>query len=110
MPGMIMARLRSKTALVTGGARGLGASVARLFHAEGASVVIADVRDDEARELANALGERALAVHLDVSSEDDWSRAIERTRAVFGALNVLVNNAGIFRVKPFRETTTDDYL
>ena len=100
--------MHGRTALVTGGARGLGASIARLFHAEGANVVIADVRDDEATALAKTLGDRALAVQLDVSSESEWASAIERTRERFGAMHILVNNAGIFRVKPFRETTADD--
>jgi len=103
-------RLPGRTALITGAARGLGASVAQLFHAEGANVVIADVRDDEATALAAKLGPRALAVHLDVSSETEWTSALERTREAFGALHVLVNNAGIFRVKPMRETSTDEYL
>jgi len=103
-------RLHGRTALVTGAARGLGASVAQLFHAEGANVVIADVRDDEAIALAAKLGSRALAVHLDVSSETEWTSALERTREAFGALHILVNNAGIFRVKPMRETSTDEYL
>jgi 3alpha(or 20beta)-hydroxysteroid dehydrogenase len=107
---MSQPRLHGKTTLVTGAARGLGASVARLFHAEGANVVVADVLDDEAASLANALGERALAVHLDVASETEWSRAIARTVQAFGGLHVLVNNAGIYRVKPLAETTADEYL
>ena len=107
---MSQPRLQGRTALVTGAARGLGASIAQLFHAEGANVVIADVRDDEATALAAKLRSRSLAVHLDVSSETEWTSALERTREAFGALHILVNNAGIFRVKPMRETSTDEYL
>jgi 3alpha(or 20beta)-hydroxysteroid dehydrogenase len=103
-------RLQGKTALVTGAARGLGASVAKLFHSEGANVVLADVLLDEAAALAKSLGSRTLALGLDVGDERAWSKAVERTVAQFGALHVLVNNAGIYRVKPLLETSTDDYL
>jgi 3alpha(or 20beta)-hydroxysteroid dehydrogenase len=103
-------RLQGKTALVTGAARGLGASVARLFHAEGANVVLADVLDDEAGALAKSLGSRALALRLDVGDEQGWTDAVQRTLGQYGALHVLVNNAGIYRVKPLLETSTDEYL
>jgi 3alpha(or 20beta)-hydroxysteroid dehydrogenase len=105
-----MARLAGRTAIVTGAARGLGASVARLFHREGANVVATDVRDDEGRALVAALGERAHYVRLDVADETSWTHALEATRRQFGALHVLVNNAGIFRTKPMLETSADDYL
>ena len=103
-------RLNGKTAIVTGAARGLGASVAKLFHSEGANVVLADVLADEAAALAKSLGSRTLVLELDVGNEQAWSKAVERTVAQFGALNVLVNNAGIYRVKPLLNTSTDDYL
>jgi 3alpha(or 20beta)-hydroxysteroid dehydrogenase len=103
-------RLNGKTAIVTGAARGLGASIARLFHREGANVVVADILEDEAGAHATSLGARALALRLDVGDEQAWSDAVQRTVGKFGALQVLVNNAGIYRVKPLLETTTDDYL
>jgi 3alpha(or 20beta)-hydroxysteroid dehydrogenase len=103
-------RLQNKTALITGAARGLGASVARLFHAEGANLVLADVLDDEAGALARTLGSRALALHLDVGDEQGWTGVVRRTVEQYGGLHVLVNNAGIYRVKPLLETSTDDYL
>jgi 3alpha(or 20beta)-hydroxysteroid dehydrogenase len=103
-------RLQGRTAIVTGAARGLGASVARLFHREGANVVLADVLDDEAAALARELGSRAWPLHLDVADEAAWKNAVRQTAAQFGALHVLVNNAGIYRVKPLLETATDDYL
>jgi NAD(P)-dependent dehydrogenase (short-subunit alcohol dehydrogenase family) len=86
-------RLQGKTAIVTGAARGLGASVAKLFHREGANVVLADVLDDEAAQLAKELGSRAVPLHLDVGDEAAWSNATRRTLEQFGALHVLVNNA-----------------
>ena len=105
-----MTRLAGRTAIVTGAARGLGASVAKLFHAEGANVVLADVRDDECSALSASLGQRAYAVHLDVADEKQWTQVVDDTRRRFGALHILINNAGIYRTKPFSETSADDYM
>lgn len=96
--------------MISGAARGLGADIARLFHAEGARVVLGDVRDEEGQSLAKALGDHALYVHLDVTREEDWTAAVAAARARFGSLSVLVNNAGIYRTKPMRELSTDEYL
>ncbi len=93
-----MGRVDGKVALVTGAARGMGASHAELLAQEGARVVVADVRDDEARAVATRLadaGLEALAVHLDVTSEEDWAAALARAEAAFGHVTVLVNNAGM---------------
>ena len=100
-----------KTAIVTGASRGIGAETARLFAAEGAAVVLADRRDDEGEEVAEAIrkaGGRALYLHLDISSEAEWLRAVGATTAEFGGVDVLVNNAGIIRVKPFLETSLEE--
>ena len=105
-----MGRLDGKVALISGGARGQGAAEARLFVAEGASVVMGDVLDDEGKALADDLGERAVFVHHDVTSEDDWAAAVASTTQQFGRLDVLVNNAGIFRVSPIAMTSLDDYM
>ena len=90
-------RLEGKVAIITGGAHGMGAEEARLFAREGAKVVIADVREDDARkveaEIAEAGGE-AMVVLLDVSTEDQWERAGAQVVAQFGTLDILVNNAG----------------
>jgi 3alpha(or 20beta)-hydroxysteroid dehydrogenase len=102
-------RLKDKVALVTGGSRGFGASIVRLFHREGASVVIADVRDEEGQALAASLGSRARYQHLDVTRETEWLSAISAAEKTFGPLRILVNNAGIFRTKPLVETSLDDY-
>lgn len=91
-------RLDGKIALISGGARGMGAVEARLFAKEGAQVSIGDVLEDEGRKLEaeiNASGGEALFVRLDVTREADWQKAVEATVKRFGQLNVLVNNAGI---------------
>jgi len=91
-----MGRVSGKTAIVTGAASGLGAAAAGLLAREGADVVIADLRDGEA--LASGLSREGLSVrclHLDVTSEDGWDTAVDRTVAWFGGLDILVNNAGV---------------
>jgi 3alpha(or 20beta)-hydroxysteroid dehydrogenase len=95
-----MGRLDGKIAIVTGAARGMGEAEARLFAAEGARVVVADVLDDEARAVAAAIGDAAVAVHLDVTDEASWQAALQVCVDRFGAPNVLVNNAGILHVSP----------
>ena len=107
-----MGRLDGKVALISGGARGQGAAEARLFAQEGAMVVIGDVLDAEgtrvAAEIAEAGGD-ALYVHLDVTKEEDWHDAIEGAVSKFGKLNVLVNNAGIWRRGRVEDTTVEDW-
>jgi 3(or 17)beta-hydroxysteroid dehydrogenase len=91
-------RLAGKVALISGGARGMGAVEARLFAQEGARVAVGDVLEDEGRKLEaeiNAGGGEALFVRLDVTREADWRRAVEATVGRFGKLDILVNNAGI---------------
>jgi 3alpha(or 20beta)-hydroxysteroid dehydrogenase len=88
-------RVDGRVALISGGARGMGAEHARVLAAEGAAVVIADLLDDEGQAVADAIGDRAIYVHLDVTDEHSWSRAVKATVERFGSLSVLVNNAGI---------------
>ena len=102
-------RLAGKVALVTGAARGQGAAEARMFAAEGAKVVLADVLDADGEAVAQAIGDAARYVHLDVSSESDWEAAIVAAEEL-GPLNVLVNNAGILRFTTIADTTLDEYL
>jgi 3alpha(or 20beta)-hydroxysteroid dehydrogenase len=90
-----MNRLDGKVALVTGGATGMGAEMARRCVAEGASVTIADVRDDDGAVLAAECGERAMYAHLDVRDAEAWAEVVATTDRTFGPVNVLVNNAGI---------------
>jgi NAD(P)-dependent dehydrogenase (short-subunit alcohol dehydrogenase family) len=91
-------RLKDKVAIVTGGAHGMGEAEARLFAAEGAAVVIADVLNDMGERVTadiNAGQGRAMFVRTDVTSEVDWRNVIAKTIAAYGKLDILVNNAGI---------------
>jgi 3alpha(or 20beta)-hydroxysteroid dehydrogenase len=105
-----MGRLDGKVAVVTGAARGQGEAEARAFVGEGAAVVVADIIDDLGRRVAEELGERALAVHLDVTRPDDWDRAVSAAEDAFGPVNVLVNNAAIVRLGGISDTSLEDYL
>src|SRR5467141_4156110 len=99
-----MARFDTRTVIVTGGSRGMGASHARGFVAEGANVVIADVLEREGRTLADELGEHALFSRLDVTSDRDWAATVAAAEGAFGPVSVLVNNAGIVRFGLIAET------
>ena len=105
-----MGRLDGKVALISGGARGQGALEAELFAAEGASVVFGDVLDDEGRSVERRISEaggEAVYVHLDVTSDDDWTAAVDTAEARFGKLDVLVNNAGIANDEKIEETSEE---
>jgi 3alpha(or 20beta)-hydroxysteroid dehydrogenase len=104
-----MGRLDGKVAIISGAARGQGAEEARRFVGEGASVVIGDVLHDEARALADDLGEVARAVPLDVTDEGAWREALALTLDVFGPPSVLVNNAGIAHFSSLVETTEAEF-
>ena len=92
-------RLKDKVALVSGAASGMGAATARLFAREGAKgVVVADLLEKEGKAVVAEIekaGGKATFIPLDVTSEDQWKAAVDRTVATYGALDVLVNNAGI---------------
>lgn len=100
-----MTDLGGRVAVVTGGARGLGEAYVRALHGAGARVVIADLLDDAGAALAAELGERALFVHLDVTDEGEWDAAVQASVAAFGAVDVLVNNAGIANAAPIEHFT-----
>lgn len=93
-----MKRFEGKVALVTGGAFGMGAATAKLFAAEGAKVVICDLLEDEGKKRITEIeteGGTACFIRLDVTKEEDWEAAIKTVLTQYGALHVLVNNAGI---------------
>lgn len=96
--------LQGRVAIVTGAARGVGAEIARRFAQHGAAVVIADVDEAAARSLAQDLGAAATALRFDVSDRDGVRAAIESVERARGALDVLVNNAGLLANGPFDAT------
>ncbi|KZS64219.1 MAG: glucose 1-dehydrogenase [Mycobacterium pseudokansasii] len=97
-----MGRVDNKVALISGGARGMGASHARLLVTEGAKVVIGDILDEQGRALAGDLGPAARYVHLDVTQPGQWTAAVETAVGEFEKLDVLVNNAGIINYGPLK--------
>ena len=105
-------RLKGKVALITGGARGMGASEARLFAKEGAKVVLGDVLEQQGKEVEakiNSSGGQALFATLDVTNAANWQSVIEASVSKFGKLNVLVNNAGILVREELEEGTEDGW-
>jgi cyclopentanol dehydrogenase len=107
-----MGRLDGKVALISGGAKGQGATEARMFVREGASVVFGDILDDEGKKLEaelRAAGGKATYVHLNVTRADDWRAAVTTTVQAYGKLNVLVNNAGILFRASIEDTKEDDW-
>ena len=104
-----MGRLDGKIALITGGARGQGAAEAKLFAEEGATVRITDVLDDVGRDTAASLGGAVTYRHHDVAAGDQWTTVVDELLEEFGRLDVLVNNAGIFKIGNLESTTLDDW-
>jgi 3alpha(or 20beta)-hydroxysteroid dehydrogenase len=97
-------RLAGKAALISGGARGMGASHVRRLVAEGAKVVFGDILDDEGGAVAAGLGDAVRYLHLDVTKPEQWEAAVAIAIAEFGGIHVLVNNAGILNIG-----TLEDY-
>lgn len=104
-------RLDNRVALISGGARGMGAAEAKMFAAEGAKVVIGDVLDEDGRQTEaaiNELGGECLFVHLEVTDEGSWTQAIAETISRFGKLDILVNNAGVGGDRGRLEDTSEE--
>ena len=107
-----MARFEDRVALITGAASGIGKATAKRIADEGGSVVVADVQDEAGRAVVEEIehgGGKAVFVHLDVTDEDGWARAVDTTIDTFGRLDILVNNAGIGDTDPIEITTTDTW-
>jgi NAD(P)-dependent dehydrogenase (short-subunit alcohol dehydrogenase family) len=106
-------RLQNRTALITGGAQGIGRAIALRFAQEGARIAVADLQEDRAIAVAReieATGGKALALQADVSKDDDAQRIVARTVETFGQLNILVNNAGmeiVSKLEDMSETQWD---
>ncbi len=104
-----MARLTGKTAFVSGGAKGLGAEMARVMHNEGANVMVTDILAEEGKKLVDAHENMRFMVH-DVTNEAQWEAAMAATRAAFNGLDIVINNAGIAHDStPVEETTLEQW-
>ena len=104
-----MSLLEGRTAVVTGGARGIGYEIARRFVEEGAAVVLGDLDEAEAVEAATTLPGTAVGFRCDVTVEEDVQALLAHCTSEFGSLDVLVNNAGITRDKTMRKMSSDDF-
>ena len=108
-----MGRVDGKVALISGGARGQGAAEAKLLAREGAKVILGDVLDEEGQKVEaeiNESGGDATYVHMDVTKEEDWERAVDTAVSRYGKLDILVNNAGISGgQRSLEETTVEDW-
>ena len=107
-----MGRLEGKVILISGGAKGQGATESIMFAGEGAKIIIGDILDDEGLKIESQireLGGDATFVHLDVTQESDWDNAVKTAISSYGGLNVLVNNAGILIRKSIEDTTVEDW-
>ncbi|WP_207483853.1 L-iditol 2-dehydrogenase [Arenibaculum pallidiluteum] len=102
-------KLRDRVALVTGGARGIGAAICRRYAAEGARVAVADVLEADAAALASEIGGGAFGLRLDVTQRASIDEAVSRTVATAGGIDILVNGAGIFDMAPLLEITEESF-
>jgi 3alpha(or 20beta)-hydroxysteroid dehydrogenase len=108
MSGSPLSDLTGKVALVTGGARGMGAATVRRLHEAGATVVFSDVLDDDGKALAEEIGDGVSYVHQDVTDEAAWLVVVANIEDQHGKLDVLVNNAGILRFNAIADTPIDE--
>lgn len=104
-----MGRLENKVAIITGAAQGMGAAHAKRFIEEGAKVVLTDLNEEKGQAYAAELGENALFVKQNVTSEEDWANVIAKTEETFGPVNILVNNAGISVNKTLMDMSLEEY-
>ncbi len=101
-------KLAGKVAIVTGGAQGIGRAISQRYGAEGAKVAVADIKIDEARKTAEGIDD-AIAIELDVTSQDSIDAMVETVNSEFGKIDILVNNAAIFTLAPILEISRADY-
>ncbi len=102
-----MARLSGKTALITGGARGIGAAIARAYKREGATVMVADLSDSAVQKATADMA--VLGVQMDVTRQDSIDAAVAEAVAQMGGLDILVNNAGVYDLGPIMDITRESY-
>lgn len=108
-----MSKLANKVAVVTGAAKGIGAGIAKALAADGAAVVVnyaaSKVGAERVVDEITAAGGKAIAVQADVSKPDDIARLFTQTKAAFGTLDVLVNNAGIYQMAPLEQVSAAEF-
>jgi D-sorbitol dehydrogenase (acceptor) len=104
-----MKRLENKVAMITGAARGIGRAYAEAYVREGARVALCDINLERAEESAQAIGDHAFAVQMDVTSQSSIDAAVQRVVETAGGLDILINNAGLFDLAPIVEITRESY-
>jgi 2-hydroxycyclohexanecarboxyl-CoA dehydrogenase len=104
-----MGKLNDKIAIVTGAGQGIGRGIAEKLAAEGATVVVTDINETTAKETAEAIGNRAIGVHTDVTSRESVESMVEQVKKRFGRIDILVNNAGWDKAGPFVDSDTADW-
>lgn len=104
-----MGRLDGKVAIITGGAGGMGKMHGKFFIREGAKVVIADLESSDGEKVADDLGDNAIFVAFDVTSEDSWKDLVKKSEEKFGPVSILVNNAGIVKQNSIEGTSLEEY-
>jgi len=104
-----MNRLAGKSALITGAARGIGRHFAEAFVQEGAKVAIGDIDIARVRQAAKEIGDGAIAVEMDVTSQASIDAAVDRVGGEFNGIDILINNAAIFTAAPIADITREDY-
>lgn len=109
MNAMNAGRVEGKTAIITGGAQGMGEAHVRMLAQHGARVVIADLNEQRGQQIAEELGDQVIYVRLDVTNPADWERATATANARFGEVSVLINNAGILLLNRVDDVSPEDY-
>lgn len=102
-----MGRLQDKVTIITGGASGMGAAMAKLFAEEGATVIAADINEDNLKKVAEH--ENVEGIRLDITSDEDWDKAVKTVVDKYGRIDILINNAGITSNKHPDEVTEKDW-
>jgi NAD(P)-dependent dehydrogenase (short-subunit alcohol dehydrogenase family) len=103
-----MRRLSDKVAIVTGAASGIGLGIAQLFIKESAKVVFSDI-NESGKAAADAVGENALFIQCDISNTESVRNLVAKTLAAFGTIDILINNAGIYRENPISKTSDEEW-
>jgi len=101
-------KLRNRTAIVTGGGRGIGEAICRAFAAEGAHVAVVDLDEGNAKDVAGSLPS-AMAIRADIANQDDITQIVETTNERFGAIDILVNNAGIALFRSVEDCSVEEW-